>query len=393
MKPRILILSDFYLPGYKSGGAVRTLVSMIERMRDEFEFSVVTRNHDGWGDFGAYPQIETGEWNLIENVRVFYFGKTGVSRAQFIKIWSEVKPDAVFMVSFFSNLTTKVLTLRRLRQISGTVPFILAPQGELSEGALSIKANKKRVFLATTKKLGIYRNLIWKASCSDEKFDIARAISDSKKIEIVPDLTPQMILPDYNFAFKPEKEAGKLRLIFLSRINRKKNLLHALRALQNVTGTVIFDIYGASDDEIYWRECQEEIEKLPSNVRITVYGSIDYAEVALTMSQYHFFILPTLSENFGHVVLEAMAAGCPVLLSDTTPWRDLTAKNIGWDLDLRNPNAWQNVLQQAIEMTPEDFAKRSNAARAFALDWLAAPKIELVNRELFRNALKTINSK
>ncbi|MEP6923412.1 MAG: glycosyltransferase family 4 protein [Pyrinomonadaceae bacterium] len=390
MKPRILILTDFYLPGYKSGGAVRTLVNMIERMRDEFEFTVITRNHDGWGDFEPYRGIKTRDWNSVENVRVFYFGKEGISQAQLKKLWLEIKPEAVFLVSFFSSLTTKALIMRRLKQLPN-VPFILAPQGELSAGALNIKSNKKHLFLTLTKNLGIYRKLIWKASGDEEKSDIKRVFGNSAVIEVVPDLTPRIILPEYDFEQKPEKKAGELCLIFLSRINRKKNLSFALQSLQEIKGTIVFDVYGAHDDSNYWRECQELIEKLPLNVNITIHGSIDYALVAATMSRYHFFILPTLNENFGHVVLEAMAAGCPVLLSDKTPWRNLSLDYVGWDLPLEEMENWRKILQKCVMMSADEFAAMSEQARKFALKWLAAPQIEAANRELLRKSLTKTN--
>lgn len=390
MKPKILILSDFYLPGYKSGGAVRTLVSMVERMSDEFEFAVITRNHDGWGDFSPYPSVKTGEWNLIEGVRAFYFGKDGLSGGQLKKLWAEVNPDAVFAVSFFSSLTTKALTMRRLKQLPD-IPFILAPQGELSAGALKIKSNKKRFFLTVTKNLGIYRNLIWKASSEGEKAEIVRVLGNSREIKIVPDLTPKIILPDYAFEQKPPKKSGAARFIFLSRVNRKKNLSHALRAFREIKGDVVFDVFGAHDDEIYWQECQELIKELPPNVRIAVHGSIDYADVLATMRNYHFFILPTHNENFGHVVLEALATGCPVLLSENTPWRDLETKKIGWDLPLEKMDEWRKTLQKCVDMSTEEFQEMANAARSFSLEWLRAPEIEAINRELLREGVNKKN--
>ena len=45
-------------------------------------------------------------------------------------------------------------------------------------------------------------------------------------------------------------------------------------------------------------------------------------------------ILPTLGENFGHVIVEAWTAGCPVLVSDRTPWRQLASHGVGWDVAL-----------------------------------------------------------
>lgn len=393
MKLKILILSDFYLPGYKSGGAVRTLVSMVERMSDEFDFAVITRNHDGWGDFTPYPDVKIGEWNSIGNTPVYYFGTDGISGKTIKQQWAKVEPNAIFAVSFFSSLTTKVLTMRRLGQLPKT-PFILAPQGELSPGALQIKAAKKRGFITLTKNFGIYSNIIWKASGDEEKADIERVLNKPKLMRVVPDLTPQIIYPEHSFEQKPAKTAGELRLIFLSRVNRKKNLSHALRALQSVSGTVVFDVFGAHDDEIYWQECQELIKLLPTNIKVTVHGSIDYRDVLETMSRYHYFILPTLSENFGHVILEALATGCGVILSDNTPWRDLSEKEIGWDLPLGDLNAWEKVLQNCIDQNQEQFQQISIQARQFTLDWLAAPEVEAANRQILRDAVskKTVKT-
>lgn len=386
-KPKILILTDFYLPGYKSGGAVRTLVSMVERMSDEFEFSVITRNHDGWGDFTPYPNVKTNEWNTIEGVPVYYFGTDGISRKLLKDLWMKVQPNAVFAVSFFSGLTTKALTMRRLGQLP-KVPFVLAPQGELSTGALQIKSAKKRAFIALTKNFGIYRGIVWKASGEEEKAEVVKVLGNHKDVRIVPDLTPRTILPDYSFAKKPVKEGGKLHLIFLSRVNRKKNLSHALRALQNVRGEIVFDVFGAHDDEIYWQECQELIKALPPNVQVTVHGSIDYRDVLETMLDYHYFILPTLNENFGHVVLEALAAGCPVLLSDNTPWRDLAEKGVGWDIRLDEMKAWETALQTCVDQTPDEYRDYAESARRFALEWLAAPEVEALNRQILRDAVR-----
>jgi glycosyltransferase involved in cell wall biosynthesis len=45
-------------------------------------------------------------------------------------------------------------------------------------------------------------------------------------------------------------------------------------------------------------------------------------------------VLPTYNENFGYVILEALLAGCPVILSDQPPWRDLEARQVGWTIPL-----------------------------------------------------------
>src|SRR4029077_18366186 len=120
--------------------------------------------------------------------------------------------------------------------------------------------------------------------------------------------------------------------VFLSRITRKKNLHIALELLQQVDGSVTFDIYGPVIDPAYWRECVAVIERMPPNVAVTYRGAIAHDDVASALSGYHFFLLPTASENFGHAIVEALAAGCPLVTSDQTPWTALRQRGIGWDL-------------------------------------------------------------
>src|SRR5438132_620616 len=48
-------------------------------------------------------------------------------------------------------------------------------------------------------------------------------------------------------------------------------------------------------------------------------GPIPHEQVAGVLSDNDLLYLPTLGENFGHIIVESFAAGCPVLISDCTP--------------------------------------------------------------------------
>ena len=52
------------------------------------------------------------------------------------------------------------------------IPVILAPCGELSDGALSLKPLKKKLFLRYAKSVGLYDGVIWKGSFESEKNEI-----------------------------------------------------------------------------------------------------------------------------------------------------------------------------------------------------------------------------
>jgi len=59
--------------------------------------------------------------------------------------------------------------------------------------------------------------------------------------------------------------------------------------------------------------------------------------------------------------------GCPVLISDQTPWRNLEEKGVGWDLPLSKPKMFQKVLQKCVDMNDEEYVKWSERARGYGL--------------------------
>jgi glycosyltransferase involved in cell wall biosynthesis len=390
-KPKILILSDFYLPGFKSG-ALRTIANMVERMSDEFDFWILTGNRDSDGDGSSFADVRLNQWQPVGKATVFYAAPDRLNLKNIGKIVAEAAPDAVYLNSFFSALTVKFLFLRRLGKI-GKLPVMLAPEGEFSKGAIALKVRKKKSFLALALGFGLYKDLIWKAVSSDEKEDIVREIGERGDILIAANMPPRTILENFKIESKPPKKSGEARFVFLSRISQKKNLKFALELLKNVSGRATFDIYGSIEDEKYWAECEKLIQRLPETVKVNFQGAVSYEQVAETFGKYHFFLFPTLGENFGHVVIESLAAGTLVVLSDQTPWRNLEKENIGWDLTFDDVSIWRNVVQRCVEMSETEFYEMANSARGFAVNWLASSEIETANRQVLRRAVETSNVK
>ena len=68
---RILCLTDYYLPGFKAGGPIRTLSNIVERLGEEFHFSFVTRDRD-LGDVHPYINVEIDSWQKVKNAETLY---------------------------------------------------------------------------------------------------------------------------------------------------------------------------------------------------------------------------------------------------------------------------------------------------------------------------------
>ena len=200
-------------------------------------------------------------------------------------------------------------------------------------------------------------------------------------------MPPKIIFPEYSQSIKPTKVPGMARVAFLSRFMRKKNLNWLLPHLRRVQGKLEINIYGPLEEADYWEECQRLIADLPENIRVEAKGPVPHEEVMKALANHHFFLLPTRGENFGHIFLEALAAGCPLIISDTTPWRDLQSKRIGWDLSLEEPDEWVNTLNRCIAMDQQDYEGLSARSRKFVIDWLADRKLEEANVEVLERSL------
>lgn len=364
-KPKILILCDYYLPGYKSGGGMRTIVNMVERFYKNYDFWIITRDHDGKLDQNSYQTIKINDWNNVQNAKVYYLSKDKVKMSNLRELIIKCKPDVLYFNSYFSTLTILALLLHKLKLIYNCSK-IVAPCGELSDGGLSLKQPKKKLFLKFAKLSGIYQKVIWKASSNLEKDEIERVSSSNAVCFIAPDIVPKQILAEFNSSLKPRKISGKARLVFLSRFTRKKNFKFLLENLTEVKGDLLVDVWGPLEDLAYWEECIEIIKTLPSNVTVELKGSIPFESVAAKLLEYHFFVLPTLGENFGHVFVEALAAGCPLLISDQTPWTNLAEKKIGWDITLTDIQKWRVTINQIIDLNDDSYIYLSGNARKFA---------------------------
>jgi glycosyltransferase involved in cell wall biosynthesis len=359
----VLVFVPYYLPGYKSGGPVRSIANLVARLGEDLRFVIVTADRDS-GDRAPYRDVVPGAARRVGNADVVYVDAAHARPHRMAALIRRIRPDVLYLNSFFSPaFSIGVLLLQRLHLIPA-VPIVLAPRGEFSPGALQLKAPKKRLFLAAARVLGLHRDVLWHATTPLEAAHIRRALEGAApRIVVAPIIAGAS---DPESAPTRAKDAGRLRVAFLSRLSAKKNLLGALEILHGVRGNVDLDIYGPVEDESYWRRCRAAIDALPPNVRASYGGPVAAEDVAAVLADHDLFFLPTLGENYGHVIREALAAGTPVLISDQTPWRDLDAQQVGWDLPLDRPDAFRAALERCIAMSAAEFAVWREHAAAYA---------------------------
>ena len=314
MNNRILVLSGCYLPGWKGGGPIRSVSGMVEALGEELDFSILTSDRD-LGDRDPYPGVARGVWVPMGKARVMYLPPERIRLALLCRLVREIPHDVVYLGGGLDpRFVLRFLLLRRFGLVPRR-PVIVAPQGVFSTGAMHIHKFKKRVFVLLARWLKLYHHVTWHVSTEFERQDVRRTLKlaqNSNIVVVAPGLDPPLAAR----SFVRHKSAGRLQVAFLSRISPKKNLDGAIRILQGVDAPMDFHIYGPVEDRDYWRLCQREMRKLPPHVAATYHGPIPHDETAGILRAHDLFFLPTLGENFGHVIIEALGAGCPVLISD-----------------------------------------------------------------------------
>lgn len=363
-RTRVLVFSGTFLPGFKAGGPIRSISNLIRRLGDRFDFLVVTRDRD-MGDTVPYSGIRIGGWNQVEGCKVFYLAEEHISVAVILKLVRESGADLIYLNSFFDSIfTQRVMWAQRLGRLNGAVVCI-APRGEFSEGAMAQKRLKKKLFTALAKVIGLYKGVHWQASSELEAADIQRELPWVKReaISIALNLTPPRN-PGYVLESRKAPDTDELVIAFLSRIVPKKNLSFALEALAQVKAPVCFLVFGTREDDAYWKVCVELIERLPPNVRVVYRGFVHPDAVPAGLAEADLFFFPTLGENYGHVIHEALCAGLPVLLSDQTPWGKVVDKQVGWIHPLADVAPYARSIDAYWAMSAN--ARAAMAQRAIA---------------------------
>lgn len=368
---RVLVIAGGFPPGFKSGGPVRSITNLVEWLGDEYDFYVLALDRDS-GDIRPYEGITPGIWTRVGKANVLYLPLRDLSFRQWYKLLKTTPSDFIYQYSFFDRTSLRTVLLTYIGLLKPS-KLIVAPHGEFSPGALSLKAWKKRLFIQVVKMLRTHSHVIWQATSEFERSDI-EAIMGYQHIIVAPNMPS----PAYSSTYvRLPKSIGQVRIIFLSRITRMKNLDYALNLLRQIDVPVQFDVFGPEEDMDYWQECQRIIEQMPANVTVRYCGVIEPQNVIPTFANYDMLLLPTLGENFSYVILEALSAGCVLLISDRTPWRNLVANSAGWDLPLDNPSAFLNAINTVASLDPDQFERMSRSAIALAHQYINS--IDLLN--------------
>ena len=359
-KQSILILTSWFAPGYKAGGLIVNIKNMVNNLARHYTIYILTSNVD-FNSSQAYD-IATNKWiELKEGYNVKYLSPQEINRKKVYQTIQQLKPDYIYingMYDFYFNIYP--LWLKKTNQINSKI--ILGSNGMLAPSAIQYKSWKKKPFLFLVKITSFLKDIKLHATSHKEAQDIIQLFGGNISINTIPAFPPQPLFSTSTIS----KQTGVLDLLFLSRIHPIKNLSFVLNILRECSSEITLNIAGPIEDDTYWETCKQVISTLPNQIKTNYLGEIPHPEVPSLIQKNHLLVLPTKGENYGYIIIEALSQGRPILISNQTPWRNLTQHKAGWDLSLNNPQAFIEAIKKMIAMDQEEYDEWAEGALQYA---------------------------
>ena len=227
---------------------------------------------------------------------------------------------------------------------------IITPMGIYEDWSLNQKKLKKYMALIFYQSFILNKTDTIHCASSIEKKNLQK-ITKNKNLQIIPHgIDP---LGSYE-ANKKFFLGTKKKALFFSRLHDKKGIIELVEAWKNIENTEWeLHIYGPDYDNV-----TKKIEKISnSNKSIKIFDAV-FDDKKKIYEEYDLFILPSKSENFGYVILEALQFGLPVLTTSNTPWSIIEKKDAGWIID-SNLTQLESKIQEILSLTKYEFEKRS----------------------------------
>lgn len=368
-KPAILLFVDWYRPGFKGGGPVRSMINLVEHLGDRADLHIVTADTD-YASTAPYPGIVPDRWTTLPTgEQVWYASAKGRTRA----VWKQLLHARPWSVVYVNGMFSPWYSIMPLWLMNGSRQRrIVAPRGMLLPGPMSQGALKKHAYLALARGMGLFTNVEFQATSADEVLSVRRLVNRYATVHEVGNLARRS---DGGSVPKRTKSAGEARLIDVVRIATEKNVHLIIEAMRGVKGRITLDLYGPVFHEAYWEQCKAAMATLPPEARVHYHGAVPSGEVPQLMAgDHHALCMPNEGDNFGHTMLEALSAGLPLLISDRTPWRNLRERRAGWDLPLEQGAApFTAAMQQLVDMEQEAYDALVSGAFAIGNDYLNDP--------------------
>lgn len=311
---RILHVVPSYIPAWRYGGPIRSVHGLCKALAARgHEVDVATTNVDG----DRVSDVPVATPVDLDRVQVHYFPSTWLRRLyyspQMYDFMRRSMPqwDVVHTHSVFLWPTWAAARLARRAR----TPYVLSPRGMLVRDLIARRSSLlKRAWIQL-----IERKNVNQAAA----IHVTSPVEGTELLQL--GLKPRHMFEVPNGLDLPQHHSGHAEgptlfpglpatfVLFLGRISWKKGLDRLVAAMAQVPDLVL--VVAGNDDEDYWPRIAALARELAIAHRIQYVGFVDGAKKEELLSRAMLLALPSYSENFGNVVLEAMAMGVPVVVT------------------------------------------------------------------------------
>lgn len=342
-----------YYPS-EAGGPANSIYWLNEALANEGLKCIVTSTKFG---IPIYRKAKTENIYHPSNSITFknkiynFFTKNEVSKV--------VSSDIVHFSSIFFGPTIPLLFMAKIFGKS----IVISPRGELYPSALDKSKFIKVIYLLLFNLIS--RDVFFHATNEVEKDYIKNRFEKNQCI-IIPNMMPIKI---------QKKNTFKEQILFLGRINVIKNIdviIDALYILKIKHGLFIKLIIAGEakleSEKKYLRKLIELIASLDLKAQVVFLGQVEGVAKQNLLSESKCLVLPSKSENFGNVVIEALSYGTPVIASKGTPWSILETKNAGFWIN-PSPEELSTKLIYILGLNKDDYEFYSLNAQKLVNDF------------------------
>jgi glycosyltransferase involved in cell wall biosynthesis len=315
------------MPAYRYGGPIYSVHGLCKALAGlGHDVHVFTTNVDGDGD----SDVPLEKPDEIDGVKVWYFPSRRLRRIYWSPLMQkELKEkikdsDIIHLHSIFLWPTWVAARIaRRLKK-----SYIISPRGMLVKELVKRKSRfAKKIWIHFIERKNLECASAIHVTTENEKEEAQKFGFSLPEIHVIPNgvdlndgrLDQKQITPSIANTI-----SKKPYLLSLGRINWKKGLDRLIPALTYIPDIPL--VIAGNDEENY----RPKLEKLALTYgvfsRITFTGLVHGADKEALLNNASVLILPSYSENFGNVVLEAMAAGCPVVVTPEVGISDVVEK-------------------------------------------------------------------
>ena len=279
--------------------------------------------------------------------------------------------DVVHITSIFFPMSFIVAFIANFKGVR----FVVSPRGELDAGALFYGKVKKLFYLKLVRV--IFRKAsFFHATCENERKQIERYLGKDVKCFVIPNAIGNFeeLFEEVDIYEKFGISKNSKYILYLGRISPIKaveNLIEAFASI-NYDNTVLV-IAGDSKNPYGWK-LKQLTRKLGLSERVKFVGPVQGDIKENLYSKAEIFVLPSHTENFGNVVIEALKRGLPVIASTGTPWKILEEYNCGCWVE-NKPETLTKAIKQFLKKDNETKNQIKENAKALVSDKFTMEKV------------------